>query len=139
MDLSVVIPVYNEEESLPELISELTDTLTPTGLEYEIICIDDGSSDRSFEVLRELSQREPRLVVGRFRRSFGQTAALQAGLDAARGKVIATLDADLQNDPHDLPKMLTQLEQGYDLVAGWRADRKDRFVNRRLPSMLANW
>jgi len=139
MDLSLVVPVFNEEESLPELLGELASVLDPTGLDYEILCIDAGSSDRSFEVLRELSAKQPRLVAARFRRNFGQTAALQAGLDAARGAVIATLDADLQNDPHDLPAMLQQLDQGYDVVVGWRADRKDRFFNRRLPSVVANW
>lgn len=138
MDLSIVIPVFNEQDSLPELIAEIAAVLDPLGLDYEIICIDDGSSDQSFEVLRNLSREQARLVVGRFRRNFGQTAALQAGLDAARGKLIATLDADLQNDPRDLPEMLDRLEQGYDLVAGWRAERKDRLLNRRLPSILAN-
>jgi glycosyltransferase involved in cell wall biosynthesis len=139
LDLSVVIPVFNEEESLPELLSELAGVLDQTALHYEIVCIDDGSTDRSFEVLTQLSAGQPRLVVGRFRRNFGQTAAIQAGLDAARGRVIAMLDADLQNDPHDIPAMLERLEQGYDLVVGWRADRKDRFINRRLPSLIANW
>jgi glycosyltransferase involved in cell wall biosynthesis len=139
MDLSIVIPVYNEQDSLPELLRELFAVLATTGLEHEVICIDDGSSDESFAVLRTLSEREPRLVVGRFRRNFGQTAALQAGLDVARGRVIGTLDADLQNDPHDLPAMLQRLEQGYDMVVGWRANRKDRWLNRRLPSVLANW
>jgi glycosyltransferase involved in cell wall biosynthesis len=139
MDLSLVIPVHNEEESLPELLAELSSVLGPLGLDYEIICIDDGSTDKSFEVLRALSEREPRLLVGRFRRNFGQTAALQAGFDAARGRMIATLDADLQNDPHDLPAMIERLDQGYDLVVGWRAERKDRWLNRRLPSLLANW
>ncbi len=112
--------------------------LDATGLDYEVICIDDGSTDRSFELLRELSASLPRLVVARFRRNFGQTAALQAGFDAARGHVIATLDADLQNDPHDLPAMLERLQEGYDVVVGWRAQRKDRFFDRRLPSLIAN-
>ncbi|MFI5307326.1 MAG: glycosyltransferase family 2 protein [Polyangiales bacterium] len=139
MDLSVVIPVHDEEESLRELLAELFSVLDKTGLDYEIICIDDGSTDASFAVLREISLTSPRLLVARFRRNFGQTAALQAGLDAARGRVVATLDADLQNDPNDLPAMLELLEQGYDLVVGWRAERKDAFLNRRLPSSIANW
>jgi glycosyltransferase involved in cell wall biosynthesis len=139
LDLSVVIPVFNEEESLPELVTELCTVLDRTGLHYEIVCIDDGSSDRSFEVLTRISAEQPRVLVGRFRRNFGQTAAIQAGIDAARGRVVAMLDADLQNDPNDIPVMLERLEQGYDLVVGWRADRKDRFINRRLPSMIANW
>jgi glycosyltransferase involved in cell wall biosynthesis len=139
LDLSVVIPVFNEEESLPELLSELASVLDQTPLRYEIVCIDDGSTDRSFEVLTQLSARQPRLLVGRFRRNFGQTAAIQAGIDAARGRVIAMLDADLQNDPHDIPAMLARLDQGFDLVVGWRSERKDRFLNRRLPSLIANW
>jgi glycosyltransferase involved in cell wall biosynthesis len=139
MDLSVVVPVYNEEESLPELVREITAVLDPSGLQYEIVCIDDGSADSSFEVLKRLSASHPQLVVGRFRRNFGQTAAIQAGFDAARGRYIATLDADLQNDPKDILPMLERLEEGQDLVAGWRASRKDRFLDRRLPSVIANW
>ncbi|MDD9947116.1 MAG: glycosyltransferase family 2 protein [Myxococcales bacterium] len=139
MDLSVVVPVYNEEESLRPLLAELHEALGETQLEYEIVCIDDGSRDRSFAVLQELAASDKRLVVGRFRRNFGQTAAMQAGFDAARGAVVATLDADMQNDPRDIPRMLEKLAEGYDLVAGWRADRKDTFVNRRLPSIVANW
>ncbi len=138
LDLSVVVPVFNEEESLRELLLEIDATLAPTGLDYEVICIDDGSTDRSFDVLSQATADHPRLRVARFRRNFGQTAAIQAGLDAARGRTIALMDADLQNDPHDIPLMLERLEQGYDLVAGWRADRKDTFLNRRLPSIIAN-
>ena len=138
MDLSLVIPVYNEEENVRLLLQELHDALDPQGLDYEIVCVDDGSSDASFDILRELAQTDRRLVVCQFRRNFGQTAALQAGLDAARGRVVATLDADLQNDPHDIAAMMAKLDEGYDLVAGWRADRKDTFLNRRLPSIIAN-
>ena len=139
MDLSLVIPVYNEEESLPHLIPEIHEALSGTGLTYEVFLIDDGSRDRSWEIMQEYAARDPSLVVARFRRNFGQTAAMQAGFDAARGAVVVTLDADLQNDPHDIPAMIAKLHEGYDLVAGWRADRKDRFINRRLPSMIANW
>lgn len=138
LDLSLVIPVYNEEESLPRLVPEIHAALGPTGLRYEIICIDDGSRDRSFEVLERMARTDPALTVIRFRRNFGQTAAMQAGLDAARGASVALLDADLQNDPHDIPAMLAKLDEGYDLVAGWRADRQDAFVNRKLPSVIAN-
>lgn len=139
MDLSVVLPVFNEEESLPELIGELSAELQIAGLVYEIVCVDDGSTDGSFEVLKRLSVQHPQLVVCRFRRNFGQTAAIQAGLDASRGRAVATLDADLQNDPRDIRPMLERLNQGYDLVAGWRSERKDRFFDRRLPSVVANW
>lgn len=137
-DVSVVLPVFNEEESLPEMIEAIHDALDPTDWDFEIVCIDDGSSDRSFEVLRELAVADPRMVVGRFRRNFGQTAAMQAGIDRASGAVIVTMDADLQNDPHDIPSMIAKLDEGYDMVTGWRVERKDPFVNRRLPSFLAN-
>ena len=137
--LSIVVPIYNEVESIPALLRELHAALDHTGLDYEIICIDDGSPDGSFQLLAEAAASDPRLVVGTFRRNFGQTAAMQAGISAARGEVVVTLDADLQNDPADIPRMLAKLEEGYDLVAGWRADRKDTFINRRLPSILANW
>jgi glycosyltransferase involved in cell wall biosynthesis len=139
MQLSIVTPIYNEEESIDALLAEIHAALDPTGIDYEILCIDDGSTDRSCAVLAEHAKRDPRLVVAEFRRNFGQTAAMQAGLQAARGDVVVTLDADLQNDPKDIPRMLAKLDEGYDLVAGWRADRKDRFVDRRLPSIIANW
>lgn len=137
--LSIVVPIYNEAESVELLVREVHEALDPTGLDYELICIDDGSRDESFEILSDLAKSDPRLVVGTFRRNFGQTAAMQAGISAARGQVVVTLDADLQNDPADIPRMLAKLDEGFDLVAGWRADRKDTFINRRLPSILANW
>lgn len=137
--LSIVVPIYNEAESVELLVREVHAALDPTGLDYELICVDDGSRDRSFELLAELAKNDPRLIVGTFRRNFGQTAAMQAGISAARGQVVVTLDADLQNDPADIPRMLAKLDEGFDLVAGWRADRKDTFINRRLPSILANW
>lgn len=139
MDLSIVVPIYNEEESIPELISEVRDALKDTGLEYELICVDDGSTDGSVKLLTEISKDEPTLRVCELRRNFGQTAAMQAGFDASQGKVIVSLDADLQNDPRDIPAMLAKLDEGYDMVAGWRAGRKDTFLNRRLPSIIANW
>ncbi len=138
MDLSIVIPIYNEEESIPLLLQEIRDAIVPTGMSYEVICVDDGSSDGSFRLLKELSEDDPSLVSVSFRRNFGQTAAMQAGLDHARGDLVALMDADLQNDPADIPAMIAKLEEGYDLVAGWRADRKDTFINRRLPSIIAN-
>jgi glycosyltransferase involved in cell wall biosynthesis len=137
--LSIVVPIYNEAESVELLVREVHKALDPTGLDYELICIDDGSRDKSFDILSELAKSDPRLVVGTFRRNFGQTAAMQAGISAARGQVVVTLDADLQNDPADIPRMLAKLDEGFDLVAGWRAARKDTFINRRLPSILANW
>lgn len=137
-DVSVVLPIFNEEESLPVMIEMIHEALDPTDIDFEIVCIDDGSSDGSFEILRRIAEADPRLVIGRFRRNFGQTAAMQAGIDGASGAVIVTMDADLQNDPRDIPAMIDKLDEGFDMVTGWRVDRKDRFLNRRLPSLLAN-
>ena len=138
MQLSVVIPVYNEEESVDRLLQEVHAALGPTGLAYEIVLVDDGSRDKTFAILQEHAKRDRRLVIVKFRKNFGQTAAMQAGFDHASGDVIATIDADLQNDPQDIPRLLEYIQQGFDMVAGWRADRKDTFINRRLPSILAN-
>src|SRR5215217_6163353 len=138
IELSVVIPIRNEAESLPELHRELTATLAAWGRAYEVIVIDDGSTDESFDILARLQAGDPRLRVIRFRRNFGQTAAFAAGFEFARGRYIVTSDGDLQNDPHDIPSMVDALEQGFDIVSGWRKDRKDPFVSRRLPSMMAN-
>jgi glycosyltransferase involved in cell wall biosynthesis len=138
LDVSVVVPIYNEEESLPHLIDELHAALRPTGLDYELVLVDDGSRDGSWALMDRLAKSDPALHLVRFRRNFGQTAAMQAGLDAARGAKVVTIDADLQNDPADIPTMLAKIDEGYDLVAGWRKFRKDAFINRKLPSMLAN-
>jgi glycosyltransferase involved in cell wall biosynthesis len=138
LDLSVIVPVYNEDESLPHLVEELHRALRPLGESYELVLVDDGSTDGSWALLERLAASDPALHLLRFRRNFGQTAAMQAGLDAARGARVVTIDADLQNDPADIPKLLAKLDEGFDLVAGWRKDRKDPFLNRRLPSMLAN-
>jgi glycosyltransferase involved in cell wall biosynthesis len=138
-DLSVVIPVRNEAPGLEELCEELTRVLSAAGRPYEIIVVDDGSTDGSFEILKRLQRADPRLRVIRFRRNFGQTAAFSAGFDYARGRVIVTSDGDLQNDPRDIPGLVETLERGADIVCGWRKDRKDAFLSRRLPSMIANW
>ena len=137
-ELSVVIPIRNEAPSVVELHRELTETLTRWGRSYEILVIDDGSTDESFEILARLQAVDSRLRVIRLRRNFGQTAAFAAGFDQAHGQIIVTSDGDLQNDPRDIPAMIEMLERGYDMVCGWRKDRKDRFFSRRLPSMLAN-
>jgi glycosyltransferase involved in cell wall biosynthesis len=138
IDLSVVIPVRNEALALEELHRELTDVLGAWGRSYEIIVVDDGSTDDSYEILRRLQAIDPYLRVIRLRRNFGQTAAFAAGFDHALGRVIVTSDGDLQNDPHDIPALVETLERGCDIVCGWRKDRKDPFVSRKLPSMLAN-
>jgi glycosyltransferase involved in cell wall biosynthesis len=138
IDLSVVIPVRNEAPSLEELHRELTDVLRAWGRSYEIIVVDDGSTDDSYEILRRLQAVDPYLRVIRLRRNFGQTAAFAAGFDHALGRIIVTSDGDLQNDPRDIPAMVDALDRGYDIVCGWRKDRKDPFVSRKLPSMLAN-
>lgn len=136
--LSVVVPIKDEEESIPHLYERLTAALETLAQPYEIIAIDDGSQDRSFALLRERATHDPRLRVVRFRRNFGQTAAFAAGFARARGDVIITIDADLQNDPADIAKLLDKVAEGYDVVSGWRIQRQDRFLSRRLPSILAN-
>jgi glycosyltransferase involved in cell wall biosynthesis len=138
LDISVVVPVLNEEESLPLLHDSLTKVLAESGLSYEIIVVDDGSTDRSLQILRELQVRDGNLRVVCFRRNYGQTAAFAAGFDRAQGDIVVTIDADLQNDPADIPALVVKLQEGYDVVSGWRVDRQDRFLDRRLPSMLAN-
>ncbi len=136
--LSIVVPIYNEEESIPILYTRLTEELENLGLSYEIIAIDDGSRDRSFVLLRDLAAQDARLRVVRFRRNFGQTAGFAAGFSRARGEVVVTIDADLQNDPVDIRRLLDKLNEGYDVVSGWRERRQDPFWNRRLPSQIAN-
>jgi glycosyltransferase involved in cell wall biosynthesis len=137
-EISVVVPMRNESLNVAELHAELTAVLSAFGRPYEIITIDDGSTDDTFSQLSALQRKDPHLRVIRFRRNFGQTAAFAAGFAHARGRYIVTSDGDLQNDPHDIPGMIEIAEQGPDIVAGWRKDRKDAFINRRLPSMIAN-
>ena len=138
-DISVVIPLYNEAPNLSELCREFTATLEGSGRSYELILVDDGSTDDTFRILTELHARDPRIRVVRLRRNFGQTAAFAAGFDLSRGALIVTSDGDLQNDPGDLPAMIDRLESGYDIVCGWRRPRKDPWLTRRVPSMIANW
>src|SRR5215471_495436 len=138
IELSVVIPVRNEAASLVELHREFTETLTAWGQSYELILVDDGSTDESFAIMARLQSADTRMRVLRLRRNFGQTAAFAAGFDYARGRLIVTSDGDLQNDPHDIPRMVEMIDRGHDIVCGWRKDRKDAFLSRRLPSMLAN-
>jgi glycosyltransferase involved in cell wall biosynthesis len=139
MKLSVVIPIYNEEENINPLYDELKGVLKTLEHDYEIVFVDDGSKDSSLALLEKIQRQDDNVVVVSFRRNFGQTAAMSAGFAYASGDVIATMDGDMQNDPHDLPKFLAKMEQeGCDLVSGWRHKRQDPFLNRRLPSMIAN-
>lgn len=135
--VSVVIPVFNEEENVPYLYSELKTVLDSLCQEYEIILVDDGSRDQTLSLLEGIQKQDGRVVVISLRRNFGQTAALSAGFDEAKGEVIVTLDADLQNDPADIPQLLEKAKE-YDVVSGWRVNRQDPFLSRRLPSMVAN-
>lgn len=139
LDISIVIPVYNEAEALTDLHAELDATLKSLGQSYEIIAIDDGSRDNSLAVLKELSALDPQLVVISLRRNFGQTAAFAAGFDRARGSIVITIDADGQNDPADIPALLKKIDEGYDIAAGWRQNRKEPLITRKIPSRAANW
>jgi len=139
MNLSLVIPVYNEEENLPLLYDSIAKAIIPLKNTWEVIFVDDGSRDNSFDILKLLVEKDPEhLRVLSFRRNFGQTAAIAAGLDHACGDIIVLLDADMQNDPDDIPMLLAKLDEGYDLVSGWRKDRKDNRLTRTIPSNLAN-
>lgn len=138
MNISVVIPVYNEEENVEPLVGEIAAALSVLGKSYEMVIVDDGSKDDTFGRLKALRQGFPMLKVIRLKRNFGQTAAMAAGLAHAAGEVVILMDGDAQNDPADIPAMLAKLDEGYDLVAGWRFNRQDAFLNRRLPSMIAN-
>ena len=138
MKLSLVVPVFNEVENLPALHGEVVAAMETAGLDFELILVDDGSQDGSVPLMLELAEQDGRVKVILLRRNFGQTAAMAAGFDAARGEVIIPMDGDLQNDPGDIPALVAKLEGGYDVVSGWRARRQDKFFSRRLPSILAN-
>ena len=137
--LSIVIPIHNEEPSILPLYDRLTAVLEPLQKPYEIIFIDDASTDRSFDLLANLVETDMRLKVIRLRRNFGQTAALSAGFDEAQGSVIISLDGDLQHAPEDIPALLAKIEEGYDIASGWRKDRVDNALTRKIPSRIANW
>jgi glycosyltransferase involved in cell wall biosynthesis len=139
LDLSIVVPCYNEVDNLRPLAGEITAALAEQPLQYEVIFVDDGSRDGSFECIRELHREDERITAVRFRRNHGQTAAFAAGFAHARGAIIVTLDADRQNDPADIPKLLAKLNEGFDVVNGWREKRQDPWLSRRLPSAIANW
>jgi glycosyltransferase involved in cell wall biosynthesis len=138
MDLTIVVPIFNEADNVDALCLEVAAALKETGLDYELILVDDGSLDGSFALMAEQALKDERVKVIRLRRNFGQTAAMAAGFDAAKGEVIIPMDGDLQNDPADIPRLLAKIREGYDVVSGWRQKRQDTFLRRRLPSILAN-
>ena len=138
IDLSVVVPIYNEAESIETLVQAIANAVAQTNLSYEIICVDDGSKDSSTQVLTNLASRRTDLKAVILRRNYGQTPAMAAGFESAEGKIIVTLDGDLQNDPADIPMLLAKLDEGYDLVSGWRKKRQDAALTRLLPSKIAN-
>src|SRR5580692_10410945 len=137
--LSIVIPIHNEEHSILPLYDRLTSVLFAIGRPYEILFIDDASTDRSYELLANLVQTDPRLKVIRLRRNFGQTAALAAGFHEARGQIVIAMDGDLQHAPEDIPALLRKIDEGYDIASGWRKERVDNAITRKIPSRVANW
>jgi len=139
MSVSIIVPIYNEVENIPRLYERLLPVLDQLNTEVEVVLVDDGSRDGSREALEQLAKEDPRIVVVEFRRNYGQTAAMQAGLEYAQGDYLVTLDGDLQNDPNDIPMMLAKLDEGYDLVHGWRKNRQDQLLSRKVPSWMANW
>ena len=136
---SIVIPLYNEEDNIRPLYSRLVATMAELDGNYEIVFVDDGSRDQTFKILSEISDTDSRVTVVRLRKNFGQTAGLQAGFDFARGEIIISMDGDLQHDPAEIPAFIAKLSEGYDIVSGWRFQRQDRWITRRLPSRIANW
>ena len=138
IEISVVVPIFNECESIPRLLQEIDAALGPTGRAFEVILVDDGSTDDSWSLLRDLAPRHPRLHAIRLASNCGQTPALMAGFDASSGRTVVTLDGDLQNDPADIPRLVAKLDEGYEIVSGWRRHRQDKMVTRRIPSIIAN-
>src|ERR1700761_9678816 len=137
--LSVIAPLYNEEDNVRPLYEALTNALDPTGMDYEMVLVDDGSKDTTLNKALELAQADPRIKVVKFRRNCGQTAAMAAGIEFASGDVLVTMDGDLQNDPLDIPMFLETIDSGYDIVVGWRFQRQDKLITRKIPSKIANW
>jgi glycosyltransferase involved in cell wall biosynthesis len=137
--LSVVVPLFNEEESVPLLYKAIVDATKDIGVEVELIFVDDGSRDNTFGVAEKLALADSRLRVVKFRRNYGQTPAMAAGIDLARGALIITMDGDLQNDPRDIPNFVDKINEGFDIVVGWRHDRQDKLISRKIPSRIANW
>lgn len=139
IDLSIIVPLYNEEESARPLYNAITKGVSGLNLNYEILFVDDGSRDNTFKVAAKLAAQDTRLKVIKFRRNYGQTPAMAAGIDYASGKVLITMDGDLQNDPADIPAFIDKLNEGFDIVVGWRHKRQDKVITRKIPSVIANW
>jgi glycosyltransferase involved in cell wall biosynthesis len=138
-DLSVIVPFFNEEESVQAMHAAIVDALEPLGIDYEMVFVDDGSRDRTLEVATAIARRDERVRVVKFRRNYGQTPAMAAGIEQARGRILVTMDGDLQNDPKDIEHFLAKIDEGYDIVVGWRFNRQDKLVSRKIPSRIANW
>jgi glycosyltransferase involved in cell wall biosynthesis len=139
MNLTIVVPLFNEEENVESLYSSIIDAVSPEGFAFEIVFVNDGSGDRTAEIAAGIAVNDSRLRVVEFRKNYGQTAAMAAGIDVARGDIIVTMDGDLQNDPRDIPNFVSKLNEGYDIVVGWRFNRKDKLISRKIPSKIANW
>src|SRR5918996_3635984 len=139
MNLSIIVPLYNEEESIIPLYTAIQGTVESLGLEYEILFVDDGSRDKTFATASRLAEQDPHLRVIKLRRNYGQTPAMVAGIEHANGKILITMDGDLQNDPDDIPEFIRKIHEGYDIVVGWRHKRQDKLFTRKIPSRIANW
>ncbi|MCK5395823.1 MAG: glycosyltransferase family 2 protein [Gammaproteobacteria bacterium] len=139
MDLSIIVPLYNEEDSVTPLYDAIVKSVDRMGLDYEILFVDDGSKDRTVATASVLAKQDKRLRIIKFRRNYGQTPAMAAGIDNAVGKILVTMDGDLQNDPDDIPELVHKVKDGYDIVVGWRHKRQDKLITRKIPSKIANW
>jgi len=138
-EISIIAPLYNEEESVKPLYEAIVRAVEPLHLDHEILFVDDGSKDKTFQVAGKIAERDKRLRVFHFRKNYGQTPAMAAGIDHARGKILITMDGDLQNDPEDIPRFIEKIGEGFDIVCGWREKRQDKLVTRKIPSIIANW
>jgi glycosyltransferase involved in cell wall biosynthesis len=137
--LSIIVPFYNEEENIERMHAAIVAAVEPVGVPFEMVLVDDGSKDSTLRLATEIARRDPRVRVVKFRRNYGQTPAMAAGIEQARGEILITMDGDLQNDPRDIQEFLTKIDEGYDLVVGWRFNRQDKLVSRKIPSRIANW
>jgi glycosyltransferase involved in cell wall biosynthesis len=138
-ELSVIVPFYNEEESIAAMHAAIVEAVEPLGVPFEMVFVDDGSRDRTLEVATGIARRDERVRVVKFRRNYGQTPAMAAGIEQARGRVLVTMDGDLQNDPRDIEHFLAKIHEGHDIVVGWRFNRQDKLISRKIPSRIANW